>query len=63
MLQKGGSCTRRILSIWLPALAMDRWRMAKGEQAEALAARPLVLIADTAHGPRIEASNRAAAEA
>ncbi|MBL4718082.1 MAG: DNA polymerase Y family protein, partial [Erythrobacter sp.] len=42
---------------------MDRWRMVTREQAGALAARPLVLIADTAHGPRIEAVNRAGAAA
>ena len=61
--QKGSFRTRRILSIWLPALAMDRWQMVTGKQAGALAARPLVLIADTAHGPRIEAVNRAGAAA
>ncbi len=37
--------------------------MIRGEQTEALATRPLVLIADTAHGPRIEAVNRAGAAA
>ena len=46
---------RRILSIWLPSLAIDRWRLVMGEQARALADAPLVLISDTAHGPRIEA--------
>ena len=51
--------SRRILSIWLPAMAMDRWRNAGGDDRRALDSRPLVLIADTAHGPRIEAANRA----
>ncbi len=59
----GATSSRRILSIWLPALAMDRWRIAMGERAGSLDAGPLVLIADTAHGPRIEALNRAAAAA
>ena len=35
---------RRILSIWLPSLAIDRWRLVMGEQARALADAPLVLI-------------------
>ena len=51
--------SRRILSIWLPAMAMDRWRNAGDEDRRSLDSRPLVLIADTAHGPRIEAANRA----
>lgn len=50
---------RRILSIWLPALAMDRWRLAQVKPV-AQTAEPFVLIADTAHGPRIQATNRAA---
>ncbi|MBX7540368.1 DUF6504 family protein [Qipengyuania sphaerica] len=54
--------TRRILSIWLPAMAMDRWRQGASERRE-LDDKPLVLIADTAHGPRIEAANRAGAAA
>ncbi|PZT92950.1 MAG: hypothetical protein DI637_00125 [Citromicrobium sp.] len=52
--------TRRILSIWFPALAIDRWRQDDPARADC-DSRPLVLIADTAHGPRIEAANRAAA--
>ena len=52
--------TRRILSIWLPAMAMDRWRQSASERRE-FDDKPLVLIADTAHGPRIEAANRPAA--
>ncbi|QYJ08537.1 DUF6504 family protein [Qipengyuania flava] len=42
---------------------MDRWRLAMGEGGTALDAGPLVLIADTAHGPRIEAVNRAGSAA
>jgi protein ImuB len=52
---------RRILAIWLPALALDRWRLLMGEAGRALDTGPLVLITDTAHGPRIEAVNRAGA--
>ena len=48
--------TRRILSLWLPALAMDRWRLAHENEDDS---QPRVLISDTAHGPRIEAANRA----
>ncbi|MCH2487627.1 MAG: DNA polymerase Y family protein, partial [Erythrobacter sp.] len=47
---------RRILSLWLPALAMDRWRLAHAGEDDT---QPRVLISDTAHGPRIEAANRA----
>lgn len=53
---------RRILSIWLPAMAMDRWRLGAPERTE-LDSKPLVLIADTAHGPRIESTNRVGASA
>ena len=61
--EAGSSRSRRILSIWLPALAIDRWRVMADEHSRVLDRGPLVLIADTAHGPRIEAGNRAAAEA
>ncbi len=54
---------RRILSLWLPALAMDRWHLTIAERGGVPAAGPLVLIADTAHGPRIEAVDRPAAAA
>jgi protein ImuB len=51
---------RRILSVWLSRLAIDRWRLASalapGEGADA---EPLALITDTAHGPRIDAANAA----
>ena len=43
-------------------MAMDRWRQGAPERRE-LDGKPLVLIADTAHGPRIEAVNRAGAAA
>ena len=56
--------TRRILSLWLPALAMDRWRLAHvDELGSEDDTQPRVLISDTAHGPRIEAANRAGAMA
>lgn len=51
---------RRILSLWLRALAMDRYRLTQGEEEPG---RPLVLVADTAHGPRIEAVGLAGAAA
>ncbi len=55
---------RRILAIWLAELAIERWRhsedCAKGEGHDAT---PFALIADTAHGPRIEAVNDAAGAA
>lgn len=48
------------MAIWLPRLAVDRWRhsekCAPGEGADA---EPTVLIAETAHGLRIEAANDA----
>lgn len=54
------SSLRRIMAIWLPRLAIDRWRHTehcrKGEGADA---RPTVLIEETAHGPRIAAANDA----
>ncbi len=51
---------RRILSLWLRVLAMDRYRLDHGEEEMG---HPRVLISDTAHGPRIAAVGRAAAEA
>ncbi|HSQ95099.1 MAG TPA: DUF6504 family protein [Croceibacterium sp.] len=47
---------RRILSVWLSRLAIDRWRHNAGEDADA---EPWVLTSETAHGPRIEAANDA----
>lgn len=55
---------RRILSIWLAAFAIDRWRLAEGcQRGEGADAGPLVLITETAHGPRIQATNDAARKA
>lgn len=55
---------RRILAIWLARLAIDRWRLAEGcGEGEGPDAQPVVLVAETAHGPRIEAANRLACEA
>ncbi len=51
--------SRRILAIWLARLAIDRWRLANAGADTA----PLVLIAETAHGPRIAAANAAGLEA
>lgn len=48
------------MAIWLPRLAIDRWRLAEGlKPGEGADAHPLALIADTAHGPRITAANHA----
>ncbi len=51
---------RRIMAIWLPRLAVDRWRhslnCAAGEGADT---QPTALITETAHGPRIDAANAA----
>jgi protein ImuB len=52
--------SRRILSVWLPRLAIDRWRHAENcAEGEGADAHPTALIAETAHGPRITAANRA----
>ncbi len=48
---------RRILAIWLPALAIDRWRLGEGlRRGEGADAQPFALLAETAHGPRIAAA-------
>jgi protein ImuB len=48
------------MAIWLARLAVDRWRQAEGCAAgEGADAAPVALIAETAHGPRIEAANDA----
>lgn len=57
---KASPPARRILSIWLACLAIDRWRLAEGQGA---GAGPLALISETAHGPRIAAANAAGREA
>lgn len=52
--------SRRILSIWCAQLALDRWRHAENCAAgKGADAAPLVLITETAHGPRIAAANAA----
>ncbi|KWV93439.1 hypothetical protein AUC45_01355 [Erythrobacter sp. YT30] len=51
---------RRILAIWFARLSVDRWRLAQGcEEGEGADTLPTALITETAHGPRIEALNRA----
>jgi protein ImuB len=45
------------MAIWCMDLAIDRWRLGSEEGADA---DPVVLITETARGPRIDASNRAA---
>lgn len=46
--------------MWLPRLAIDRWRLCNGlAPGEGADAEPLALIAETAHGPRIDALNAA----
>jgi len=48
------------MAIWLARLAIDRWRLSENcEEGQGADADPLVLIAETAHGPRIDAANRA----
>jgi protein ImuB len=50
---------RRILSIWLPHLAIDRWQTSAPPE---LGQKPVALIADSAHGPHIVAVNSPARE-
>src|SRR5690606_31130234 len=51
----------RIMAIWLPRLAIDRWRHAEHCRAgEGADTSPTALIEDTAHGPRITAANDSA---
>ena len=48
------------MAIWLRRLAADRWRHNEGcAPGEGSDAEPVALIAETAHGPRIEAANDA----
>jgi protein ImuB len=49
---------RRIASIWLPALAIERWAKSSASPPDA----PVVLTVEGAHGPIIHAVTRAAAE-
>ncbi|WP_394728325.1 Y-family DNA polymerase [Altererythrobacter sp. GH1-8] len=52
------------MAIWLARLSVDRWRLSENlKPGEGADAAPLALIAETAHGPRIEAVNAAGAEA
>jgi len=52
------------MAIWLVQLSVDRWRLSNGlKRGEGADGAPLALIADTAHGPRLEAVNHAAREA
>ena len=49
------------MAIWCGTLAIDRWRLVEGcAPGQGADAQPLALIAETAHGPRIMAANRAA---
>lgn len=46
--------------MWLPRLAIDRWRLGEGcARGEGIDAEPLALITETAHGLRIDAANDA----
>ncbi|RPF72614.1 DNA polymerase Y family protein [Aurantiacibacter spongiae] len=46
------------MAIWCAQLALDRWRHAEGcAPGEGVDAAPLVLVTETAHGPRIDAAN------
>ncbi len=48
------------MAIWLPRLAIDRWRLAEAcQRGEGADAAPLALIAETAQGLRIAAANDA----
>lgn len=49
---------KRVLSIWLPKLAIERWTKRNGGAPE----QPIVLTVEGAHGPIIHAATRAAAE-
>jgi len=52
------------MAIWLVQLALDRWRHAEQcQRGEGADSEPLVLITETAHGPRVDAANDAGREA
>ncbi len=53
---------RRIVSIWFPHFAIQRWRRRHPEKAKADDDRPIVLAREAAHGPVIHDMNRAAAK-
>lgn len=49
------------MAIWLAQLSVDRWRLSNGlKRGEGADSEPVALIAETAHGPRVEAVNAAA---
>jgi protein ImuB len=49
------------MAAWCPALAIDRWQLCrKAPDAPDLSDQPLVLVGETAHGPRITAASAAA---
>ena len=49
------------MAIWLARLAIDRWRLVeRWNEGEGDDARPIVLVTETAHGPRIDAVNSVA---
>ena len=55
---------RRIVSVLLPTLAMERWRKASARRGDPLPDdAPLALCIEGAHGPVVHAVNRAAAQA
>ena len=57
----GNGPPRRIMTIWLGRLAIDRWRQGENcGEGEGRDAQPFALIGETAHGPRIAAANGAA---
>ena len=48
------------MAVWLTRLAVDRWRHSEGcAKGTGTDAGPVALVAETAHGPRIEAVNHA----
>jgi protein ImuB len=49
---------RRVLSIWLPALAIERW----AKSADCAPDAPIVLTVEGTHGPVVHAVTKAAAE-
>jgi protein ImuB len=53
---------RRLCSLWLPNLAVERWANLHAGGPEAALARPVVLTAEGRHGPVIHAVTPAAAE-
>src|SRR6185503_10710947 len=56
--EDGTSLMKRIASIWLPALAVERW----AKNADFAPEAPVVLTVEGTHGPIIHAVTKAAAE-